>query len=305
MDDRLGNRYRMASVSASQSEVRFGNPMNHQIGDLQSAGVDSRRPYPAQTSSAFVQDRGSSMAGPQAPAKLGFGYIFGKRSLDIAGALLLAAAFLPLMLLVAIALQRQAGAVIIGHKRIGKNGKEFKAYKFRTMMPDADRALRELQTHHPEMYQRWMQERDLRSDPRMTNLGKFLRRTYLDQLPMLWNVLNGEMSLVGPKPIGREEFRNFGSAARYYVSQKPGLTGLWQVTGRSSRDFRSRIATDRRYALTASLWVDLIVLFKTISPILSVRRAVTVEADDDALSPSDSEAGYDSDCIGVNQSDVV
>lgn len=254
--------------------------MNDQAGNLQWTGVDKRRFYPTDANPEIVHDQDVSPAAPLTPIRPRSGYIFSKRSLDIVGTLVLAAAFSPIMLLVALALHRRAGAVVVGHRRIGKNGKEFKAYKFRTMLPDADRLLRELQIQHPETFQQWMQEHDLRNDPRMTNLGKLLRRTNLDRLPMLWNVLKGQMSLVGPKPIIREELRKYGTSARYYLAQKPGLTGLWQVTGRNSRDYRSRIAMDRRYALNASLWFDLIVLFKTVALVLSSHRGPRKEIQD-------------------------
>ena len=187
-------------------------------------------------------------------------YAFTKRAVDIGAALVLSVALSPIMLLVMLALKREAGVVLVRHKRIGKNGHEFEILKFRTLVPDPSAALREFMIRDPQRYRAWLQDQSLECDPRLTQLGKFLRKANLDQLPKLWNVLKGDMSMVGPRPITREELRKYGGAARYYLAHRPGLTGFWQTAEGNSRDYRRRIATAKLYTLSASLWVDLAVL---------------------------------------------
>lgn len=200
-------------------------------------------------------------------------YLLTKRVVDIFGATALAIVFFPIILVLIYSLQREGGAIVFRHTRIGKYGKAFKVYKFRTMVPNADRVLRDLIAQDSELREEWLKDHKLRNDPRVTAVGKFLRRTSLDELPQLWNVMRGEMSLVGPRPVIRAELKKYGRGARYYLAVKPGLTGLWQVSGRNDTDYRRRVAMDRRYVRTASLRVDLVVLVKTIDVVLRRRGA--------------------------------
>jgi undecaprenyl-phosphate galactose phosphotransferase len=200
-------------------------------------------------------------------------YSYCKRCVDLVGAVILSIVFLPIVLVVSLSLYSDGGDILFRHTRIGKNGKAFRVYKFRTMVPNADLALRDLISENPTLREEWLRDHKLRNDPRVTVVGGFLRRTSLDELPQLWNVLKGEMSLVGPRPIVRDELTRYGRAARYYLSLKPGLTGVWQISGRNDTDYRRRVAMDRHYACTASLVTDLMVLLKTVDVVLRRRGA--------------------------------
>lgn len=195
-------------------------------------------------------------------------YLAIKRAIDILGATVCAIVFLPILLGITLSLAR-SGQIFFSHTRIGKSGKPFKVYKFRSMVRDADRVLAELLATNAEARAEWDADQKLRFDPRITKTGAFLRKTSLDELPQLWNVLKGEMSLVGPRPVVSAELEKYGRASRYYLSLKPGITGLWQVTGRNDVDYRRRVALDRRYARTASLWLDTIILLRTIKVVLA------------------------------------
>jgi exopolysaccharide production protein ExoY len=186
-----------------------------------------------------------------------------KRVLDVIGATLLGIVFLPLILAVAVLLRREGGSVIFRHRRVGRNGQAFDCLKFRSMVPDADRVLRELLEQHPELKAEWLLHHKLRHDPRITAVGRFLRRTSLDELPQLWNVIQGEMSLVGPRPVVREELLRYGRHLHRYMAAKPGVTGLWQVTGRNETDYRRRVVLDVYYVRRQSILLDLYILLKT------------------------------------------
>jgi exopolysaccharide production protein ExoY len=191
-----------------------------------------------------------------------------KRVLDIVGATLLGIVFLPLILAVAVHLRREGGPIIFRHRRVGRNGEAFDCLKFRSMVPDADRALRELLDQHPELKAEWLRDHKLRDDPRVTAVGRFLRRTSLDELPQLWNVIRGEMSLVGPRPVVREELMRYGRHLHRYLAARPGVTGLWQVTGRNDTDYRRRVVLDVYYVRRQSVLLDLYILFKTTHVVL-------------------------------------
>jgi len=186
-----------------------------------------------------------------------------KRLLDVMGALVLGVVFGPLMAVIALLLRKEGGSVIYRHRRIGQQGKTFECLKFRSMIPNADRLLPELLARQTEMKAEWVRDHKLRCDPRVTRLGRFLRKTSLDELPQIWNVLRGEMSLVGPRPIVREELMRYGRSLPVYLSAKPGITGLWQVTGRNNTDYRRRVALDVYYVRKHNLLLDLYILLKT------------------------------------------
>jgi exopolysaccharide production protein ExoY len=191
-----------------------------------------------------------------------------KRVLDVVGATLLGLVFLPLMLAVAVLLRREGGPVIFRHRRIGRNGEAFDCLKFRSMVPDADRVLWELLEQHPELQAEWLRDHKLRDDPRVTAVGRFLRRTSLDELPQLWNVMRGEMSLVGPRPVVREELLRYGRHLHRYLAARPGVTGLWQVTGRNDTDYRRRVVLDVYYVRRQSVLLDVYILLKTTQVVL-------------------------------------
>ena len=192
-------------------------------------------------------------------------YAAGKRAFDIVGAVALLLVFSPLMLVISLLLWMEGGSVIYRHRRVGRNGRMFDCLKFRTMVPNADQVLGELLEKRPELRAEWIRDHKLRDDPRVTAVGRFLRRTSLDELPQLWNVLRGEMSLVGPRPVVREELMRYGRNAAFYLSVKPGLTGLWQVTGRNDVSYRRRVVLDVYYIRKQNLLLDCYILFKTPS----------------------------------------
>ena len=191
-----------------------------------------------------------------------------KRCVDVLGAIVLGVVFMPLILVIVFMLHKGGGPVIYMHRRVGRGGRMFPGLKFRTMVPDADHALRDLLERNPELQAEWVRDHKLRHDPRVTRLGRFLRRTSLDELPQLVNVLRGEMSLVGPRPVVREELLRYGKNVGTYLAARPGITGLWQVTGRNDTDYRRRVVLDTYYVRNQNLFLDLYILAKTTGVVL-------------------------------------
>jgi exopolysaccharide production protein ExoY len=198
----------------------------------------------------------------------GTGAAFAKRVLDIVGAVILGLVFSPLIGVIVFLMRKGGGSVIYRHRRVGHGGRMFSCLKFRTMVPNADQVLRELLEKDPELRAEWNRDHKLRHDPRVTRLGRFLRRTSLDELPQLLNVLRGEMSLVGPRPVVREELLRYGRNVSTYLAAKPGITGLWQVTGRNDTDYRRRVVLDVYYVRNQNLLLDLYILAKTTGVVL-------------------------------------
>jgi len=196
-----------------------------------------------------------------------------KRLFDTSMAALLLVILAPLMLLIAAALKAEGGRVLFSHMRVGKKGKQFKCYKFRSMIPNADQALKSLLSNNPHLQDEWNREHKLKSDPRISKLGAFLRQSSLDELPQLLNVLKSEMSLVGPRPIVAEELDKYGLEKTYYLMVRPGMTGLWQVSGRNAVDYETRVYLDAWYVKNWSLWYDLAILAKTFKAVLLRRGA--------------------------------
>lgn len=196
-----------------------------------------------------------------------------KRAFDLAGASVLLLLLAPFMLAIAWRVRSSGASAFYGHTRIGQNGVPFKCLKFRSMRPDADRVLKELLAQDPAARAEWEQNFKLRDDPRITPIGHFLRRTSLDELPQLINVLRGEMSLVGPRPVVQDELQRYGDAAPLYLEAKPGITGLWQVSGRSDTTYAERVSLDAWYVRNWSLWYDIAILLKTVDVVLNRRGA--------------------------------
>jgi Undecaprenyl-phosphate galactose phosphotransferase WbaP len=159
-------------------------------------------------------------------------------------------------------------SVFFCHKRIGKNDKEIKVWKFRTMIRDADEKLAKYLAQHPELRAEWQATQKLKNDPRITRVGKFLRKSSLDELPQILNVLKGEMSLVGPRPIVNDEVKHYKHVFKLYTRVLPGLTGLWQVSGRNDVDYEMRVRFDEYYVRNWSIWLDLYILLQTIGVVL-------------------------------------
>jgi undecaprenyl-phosphate galactose phosphotransferase len=162
------------------------------------------------------------------------------------------------------------GPAVFAHRRVGRGCRFFGCLKFRTMVVGAEEALSEYLALHPEAAEEWKREQKLGFDPRITGMGKLLRRTSLDELPQLVNVLRGEMSLVGPRPVTKAEIdEKYGAHARLCTSVRPGLTGLWQVSGRNDISYPERVALDIRYVTSQSLVEDVRILFRTAGVVLN------------------------------------
>jgi exopolysaccharide production protein ExoY len=179
----------------------------------------------------------------------------------------------PLMLVLAWVIRRDGGPALFEHYRVGYGGRLFRCKKFRTMRQDAERALRELLERSPALRAEWEFHYKLADDPRVTRFGKYLRRTSLDELPQLLNVLRGEMALVGPRPITVAELRLYGAARSHYLSVLPGMTGLWQVNGRNATSYERRVELDELYVKNRSSWLDCKILAKTVLVVLTGRGA--------------------------------
>jgi Undecaprenyl-phosphate galactose phosphotransferase WbaP len=193
-----------------------------------------------------------------------------KRAIDIVLVLSAGILLLPLFILIAIVIKLESeGPVFFGHARIGRFGKKFTAWKFRSMVKNADECLTQYLNQHPEMRASWERDQKLKNDPRLTRIGRLLRKSSLDELPQLINVLKGEMSLVGPRPIIESEIKRYGAHFRLYTKVLPGLTGLWQVSGRNNLTYTRRVELDSYYVLNWSVWLDIYILAVTIKVVLN------------------------------------
>lgn len=190
---------------------------------------------------------------------------FGKRGIDLALAVPMLISVLPIMTVLALLSSLDGGAPIFGHERIGQNGRRFKCLKFRTMRTNSAEVLATLLASNPEVAAEWARDYKLARDPRITRVGRWLRRTSLDELPQLLNVIRGDMSLVGPRPITEAELEKYEGHISRYLALRPGMTGVWQVHGRGKVDYQQRVEMDARYAQTLSLSRDLwLVLLTTV-----------------------------------------
>ena len=191
------------------------------------------------------------------------------RAVDIIAALAFLIFFTPLLLAAAAAIKLQdGGPVLFGHTRIGLGGHRFKCLKLRSMVVDADARLAALLECDPVARREWERERKLRNDPRITWLGAFLRKSSIDELPQLLNVLRGEMSLIGPRPIVDAEVPRYGRWFRAYCSVRPGISGLWQVSGRNDVSYRRRVALDVMYVRQRSFMLNVWIALRTVPAVL-------------------------------------
>jgi len=197
-----------------------------------------------------------------------------KRALDL---MLVIPAFIilsPIMLIVMYLIRKHDGGFpFFVQTRIGLNGREFNCYKFRTMVVDAQKRLDAVLKSDPIAAAEWEKDQKLKNDPRITKVGQFLRKTSLDELPQLWNIIKGEMSLVGPRPIIENEIPKYGSFFKYYSSVKPGISGLWQINGRNNTTYDERVQYDVTYAKTYSFLNDTKILLKTLPAVLLSKGA--------------------------------
>ncbi|TKI05768.1 undecaprenyl-phosphate galactose phosphotransferase WbaP [Martelella alba] len=193
---------------------------------------------------------------------------FLKRVFDIFGSALILLFLSPIFLFLLYQVSRDGGSPIYGHERVGLNGRKFHCLKFRSMVLNSQEVLAELLANDPVARAEWDKDFKLKNDPRITKVGQFIRKTSLDELPQLWNVLRGDMSLVGPRPIIEKELERYAGDVDYYLMAKPGMTGLWQVSGRNDVDYDVRVYFDSWYVKNWSLWNDIAILFKTVNVVL-------------------------------------
>lgn len=192
-----------------------------------------------------------------------------KRVMDISVSSFLLVILSPALVVIYAVVLFSGGSPLYKHKRIGKKGKEFYCWKFRTMCKNSDTVLKRFLEANPDKKSEWELERKLKDDPRITKIGNFLRKWSLDELPQLYNVLIGQMSLVGPRPVVKKELGLYCEDVDYYLMAKPGMTGLWQVSGRNDVDYDTRVYFDTWYVKNWSLWNDIAILFKTFKVVLN------------------------------------
>lgn len=197
-----------------------------------------------------------------------------KRIIDIAILLVMSPLVVPVVIVVSIIVKISSpGPIFYGHRRVGKDGKEFKCWKFRSMVINADKMLDKILAEHPEMREEWERDRKFTNDPRVTKIGKVLRKTSIDELPQLWNVFVGEMSFIGPRPVTEPELKKYGDKTSLILSVLPGLSGMWQISGRSATGYEERINLDSYYIQNWSVWLDLWIILKTVWVVLKGKGA--------------------------------
>lgn len=189
---------------------------------------------------------------------------FGKRVVDLVLALILLPLIAPVILLICLAVRRDGASALFAHARVGQHGQAFKCWKIRTMVPNAQSLLLDHLDKNPKAAAEWARTQKLTHDPRVTPLGRFLRRASLDELPQVWNVLRGDMSFVGPRPVTQGELTRYGSLVQTYLSLKPGVTGNWQIHGRSDGCYVERIQLDAEYAQRVNVMRDLGLIVATV-----------------------------------------
>ncbi len=211
----------------------------------------------------------NALLGQLIEPKISKSWVLIKRGADFLGALALLLVLLPVLGAIFALVARSGGKIIYGHRRMGRGGKWFTCYKFRTMVLNGDEVLARVLAENPAMREEWVRDEKLRKDPRVTGIGEFLRKTSLDELPQLFNVLVGDMSLVGPRPVAETGIARYGKAVRWYLAVRPGMTGLWQVSGRNDVEFRRRVVLDIYYVRSQSFLLDLQILLRTFRVVVS------------------------------------
>ena len=200
--------------------------------------------------------------------------LFWKRFIDLLLLLISSPVVLPVVLIVSLIVKISSpGPVFYGHKRTGKNGKEFKCWKFRSMVIDADKQLEKILAENPEMRAEWEKDRKFTNDPRVTKIGKILRKTSIDEIPQFFNILTGEMSFIGPRPVTEPELKKYGNKAQIILSVQPGLSGMWQISGRSDTGYEERVTLDSYYIQNWSVWLDIWIIIKTVYVVLRGKGA--------------------------------
>jgi exopolysaccharide production protein ExoY len=219
----------------------------------------------------LIQERGVDVRMPVRPPQNPVNEVI-LRLLDVAVGIVAVIVFGPLLIGLAIAIYvTSPGPLIFAQPRIGKNGREFRCLKFRTMVVDATDRLEQLLASDPAARAEWARDHKLRNDPRITPLGRFLRKSSLDELPQFFNLINGTMSIVGPRPIVNAEVVRYGRRFQDYCRVRPGITGLWQVSGRSDTTYRRRVALDVAYSKHRSLGLNIKIMLMTVPAVLAAK----------------------------------
>lgn len=253
----------------SEAQVRATSTPAPRSSSAVAAGVvsetrDSQTVWGAVERLAFHASRRSVRINPHSAVKRAFDVVFSLTALIFCAPLLLALYFL---------IRSDGGPGIFVQPRLGLGGRVFPCFKFRTMAVDAEARLSALLQENPGMRTQWEEQRKLTPDPRITRFGAFLREKSLDELPQLFNILRGEMSVVGPRPIVSEERVQYGPDFAFYTSARPGLTGLWQVSGRSDLTYPDRVKLDVAYVETWTFWKDMKIVLRTFGVVASGRGA--------------------------------
>jgi lipopolysaccharide/colanic/teichoic acid biosynthesis glycosyltransferase len=196
-------------------------------------------------------------------------YPVSKRVFDLIGASIAIVLLSPLLVAVIACVSISGGSPFFRHRRVGQNGVFFDCLKFRTMVTESDGVLQNLLESDSTIKEEWLRYHKLKNDPRVTSIGRILRRSSLDELPQLWNVFRGEMSLVGPRPVEPDELRRYGRRVALFLSSRPGITGLWQISGRNNTDYRRRVALDVCYVRSRSVLLDANILMKTLPAVFT------------------------------------
>lgn len=210
----------------------------------------------------------SASAGVSKRPRSGIYAAFGKRVCDLVFAFALLPILIPVIAVLWGLTRLDGGPGFFGHKRVGKDRRQFSCWKIRTMVPDAEAKLKQYLSENPDAKAQWQRDFKLDNDPRITRLGNFLRKTSLDELPQIWNVIRGEMSFVGPRPVVQDELLRYGESEKFYLSVRPGITGLWQVSGRNDISYADRVRMDRIYASRYSMLQDTKIIAKTATVVL-------------------------------------
>lgn len=192
----------------------------------------------------------------------------GKRVLDLMLAFAALPFALPLIAAACLLVRRDGSHALFSHIRVGKNGRHFKCWKIRSMVPDAERRLRRHLSTNAQAAAEWDRDHKLTNDPRITRFGAFLRKSSIDELPQLWNVIRGDMSIVGPRPIVDEELDKYGVYKSGYLAMKPGITGLWQVSGRNDVSYETRVQLDMKYFALMTVFLDMKIIARTAQAVL-------------------------------------
>jgi exopolysaccharide production protein ExoY len=191
-----------------------------------------------------------------------------KRPLDFVLAILMLPVLVPVVMALWLIVRRDGGSGFFGHERVGRDGKTFRCWKMRSMEVDAEAKLASFLATNPEAAAEWARDHKLDADPRVTKIGRFLRRSSLDELPQIWNVLRGEMSFVGPRPVVADELARYGASKWVYLQGRPGITGLWQVSGRNDVSYDERVALDQRYGREMGFGLDIKIMAMTAGAVV-------------------------------------